>query len=129
MDPLWWQPELFGDHLCISGLMTLPARLGADQNRDVTIGIESHIGGLLAHGAPNLDIGRKPDAANETLLFRGLGALGEFPPVGNFHRPLHMRREFAGIVDLAGGGLVRHCPRRDKSLAPDRIRSHSELTC
>ena len=38
-----------------------------------------------------------------------------------------MRREVAGIVDLAGGGLVRHRPRGDEILAPDRIRRHAEL--
>ena len=107
--------------------MALPARLGADQDRNVAIGIEPHIGGLLAHGAADLDIGRKPNAAHQALLLRGLGALGKFLPVRDLHRPLHVGGEVAGIVDLAGRGLVGHRARRDEILAPDRIRRHPEL--
>ena len=40
MDALGRQPELLGDQLRIGGLMALPARLGADQDGDVAIGIE-----------------------------------------------------------------------------------------
>ena len=39
----------------------------------------------------------------------------------------HMRGEIAGIVDLAGRGLVRHRFRRNEILAPDRIRRHAEF--
>ena len=38
-----------------------------------------------------------------------------------------MRGKIAGIVDLAGRGLVGHRARRDEILAPDRIRRHAEL--
>ena len=61
------------------------------------------------------------------LLLRRLGALGKFLPVGDFHGPLHMRGEVAGIVDLPGRRLVGHRARRDEILAPDRIRRHPEL--
>lgn len=107
--------------------MTLPARLRSDQNGDVAIGIEPHLRGFLAHGAANLDIGAKTDAAHQTLLLRGLGAFWKFLPLGNVHRALHVRREITGVVDLAGGGRVRHRARRNEVLAPDRIRRHAEL--
>ena len=38
-----------------------------------------------------------------------------------------MRGEVAGIIDLAGRGLVGHRARGDEVLAPDRFRSHPEL--
>ena len=59
------QSELLGDDLRIGGLVALPARLRADQDGDVAIGIEPHIGGLIAHGAADLDIARHADAAHE----------------------------------------------------------------
>ena len=39
-----------------------------------------------------------------------------------------MRGEVAGIVDLAGRGLVGHRLRRNEVLAPDRIRRHAEFS-
>ena len=128
VDALGRKPELLGDQLRVGGLVALPARLGADQDGDVAVGVERHVGGLVAHGAAHLDIGRKPDAAHQALLLGGLGALGKFLPVGDFHRPLHVRGEVAGIVDLAGRGLVGHRARRDEILAPDRIRRHAEFS-
>ena len=92
MDALGRQPELLGDQLRIGGLVALPARLGADQDRDVAIGIELHLGGLLAHGAADLDIGRKPDAAHQALLLRRLGALGKFLPVARSPSPASYAR-------------------------------------
>ena len=38
-----------------------------------------------------------------------------------------MRGEVAGIVDLAGGGLVGHRLRRNEILAPDRVGRHPEF--
>ena len=70
MHALGRKSELFGDKLRISGLVALPARLGADQDGDVAIGIEPHVGSLLAHGAADFDIGCEPDAAHQTLLLR-----------------------------------------------------------
>ena len=67
--------ELLGDELRIGGLVALPARLGADQDGDVAIGIERDIGGLLAHGAADLDIARHADAAHQPLLLRALARL------------------------------------------------------
>ena len=81
VDALRRQAELLGDDLRIGGLVALPARLRADQDRDVAIGIEPHIGGLLAHGAADLDIARQADAAHQALLLGGLGALGKLLPV------------------------------------------------
>ncbi len=127
MDAFGRKPELLGDELRISGLVALPGRLGTDQDRDVAVGLEPDVGGFLAHRAANLHIGGKPDAAHQTLLPRRLGAPGKFLPVRNFHRPLHMRGEVARIVDLPSSCFVRHRPRRDKILAPDRIRRHPEL--
>ena len=107
-DPLGRKPELLGDELRVGGLMALPGRLGPDQDGDVAVGIEPDVGGLLAHGAADLDIGGEPDAAHKTLFLRGLGALGKFLPVGDLHRALHMRGEVTGIIDLACCRLVRH---------------------
>jgi hypothetical protein len=123
------QAELLGDELGIGGLVPLPARLRADQNGDVAIGIERDLGGLVgAHAAANLDIARQANAADEPLLLCELGALGKFLPARNLHRALHMRGEVTGVVDLVGRGLVGHLLRRDEVLAPDRIRRHAEFS-
>ncbi len=122
------EAELLGYDLRIGGLVALPARLRADQDADVAIGVERHIGGLLAHGAAHLDIGAEPDAAHQPVFLRGLGAPGKLLPVADFHRPLHMRGEVAGVIHLAGRGLVRHRARRNEVLAPDRIRRHAEFS-
>ena len=129
VDALRRHTELLGDELRVSRLVALPARLGADQDRNVAVGIEPHLGGLLSHRAADLYIGGETDAAHEALLLRRLGALGKFLPVGDFHRALHMRGEVAGIVDLSGRGLVGHRLRRNEVLAPDRVRRHAELAC
>ncbi len=107
--------------------MPLPARLRADQNRDVASGIEPHLRGFLAHRAADLDIGTETDAAHQSLLLRGLGALGKLLPVGNVHRALHVCGEVAGIINFPGGRCVRHCLRLDEILAADRVGRHAEL--
>ena len=127
MHALGRQAELLGDELRVGGLVALPARLRADQDGDVAVGIERDVGGLLAHGAADLDIAGQADAAHQACLLRRLGALGKLLPVGDLHRALHMRGEIAGVVDLAGRGLVRHRLRRNEILAPDRIRRHAEF--
>src|SRR5690606_27370 len=93
------QAELLGDDLGVGGLMALPARLRADQDGHVAIRVEPDIGGLLAHGAADLDIARKPDAADQPVLLGRFGALRKFLPLGDLHRALEMRAEIAGIVD------------------------------
>jgi hypothetical protein len=70
VDALRRYAELLGDQLRVSRLMALPARLGADQDGDVAIGIERNIGGLLAHGPANLDVAGKANAAHEACLLR-----------------------------------------------------------
>ncbi len=107
--------------------MALPGRLRADQDGDVAIGANSNIGGLVAHGAADFHIGGHADTANQALLLRGLGPLWKFLPARDIHRAFHMRGEIAGVVHLAGRGLVRHRLRRNEVLAADRIRRHAEL--
>src|SRR5579863_3577422 len=81
MDTLRRQAELIRHDLRIGGLMALPGRLRADQDRHVAIGIELHLRGLLAHGAADLDITRKPDAAQKALLLRSLRAFRKILPL------------------------------------------------
>ena len=102
MDAIGLKPELLGDELRVSGLMALPARLGADQDRDVAIGIEPHIGGLLAHGAADFDVSAKSDAAHQALLPGELRALRKLLPFRDLHRPLHVRGEVAGVINHVG---------------------------
>ncbi|MGY4596790.1 hypothetical protein ACVWXL_004536 [Bradyrhizobium sp. GM22.5] len=120
--------ELLGNDLRIGRLMALPARLGADQDRDIAIGVHPHIGGLLAHGAADLDIARKSDAADQAVLLGRLGTLAKILPLGDLHRALQMRGKVAGIVDLAGRGLVGQRLRLDEILAADGIHRHVEFS-
>ena len=107
--------------------MSLPGRLRADQDGDVTAWVERDIGGLVAHRAADLDIGRHTDAAHQTEFLRSLGSLGKLFPVSHLHRPFHMRGEVAGIVHLAGRRRVRHRFGGNEILAADRIRRHAQF--
>ena len=61
------------------------------------------------------------------LLARIFGALLEAVPVDDLLRPRHVGGEFAGVVDLAGRGLVRHRLRPDEILPPQRVRRDADL--
>src|SRR5262249_8384767 len=81
MHALRRQAELLCNDLGVRRLVPLPARLRADQDGDVAIGVEPDIGGLFAHHAADLDIARKANAANQALFLGRLGALWKLLPL------------------------------------------------
>ena len=123
------KPELFGNYLRVSRLVSLPGRLRTDQHRHIAVRIEPHIGGLFAHRAADFHIGRHADAAQKSCLLRNLGALRKFLPRDNLLCAFHVRGEIAGVVNLVGRSFVRHRFRRNEILLADGVRRHSQFAC
>jgi hypothetical protein len=115
------------DELGVGGGVALPARLGADQDRDAAVRIEPHLGALARSAGAGLDIGREADATEPAGLFRSAAPRPEAGPIGRLDGAAHVAFEVAGIVDAAGAGLVGQLVRRDEVERPDGVRRLPEL--
>ena len=117
---------LRGD-LRIGGGVALAVRLGADEDGRRTVLLDAHHGVLGRAEGADLDVARKPDAADHAALPRRAQPLLEARPAGDLHGAIEMALELARIVDAPHRRLVGHLLRLDEVAGPDLIGRDAHL--
>ena len=117
-----------GDDLRERGLVPLPRRLAADQQRRRALGIEAQRRPLVAVAAAGVHVEREPDAAQTGPLPRvGPPPAAHRAPAAFFTRLLKYYREVTGIVCLSEGRAVGHRGRGDEIAPAQRGGVEAEL--
>jgi hypothetical protein len=119
------KPEVIGDDLRVGGGVTLPGRLGADQNGHAAVIIKADARGVRTIVPARLDIGGNSDAAQPPGFARLRQPPLETVPVGALLCSPQVAAGLAGIVGLAGWRRVRH--RRDEIPPPQLVGRDADL--
>src|SRR6185503_10760112 len=107
-DLIEWDVELLGDELRVGRLVSLPVRLRTNPHIDRAVWRKLHTSALCRGTSAGFDIGRKPNAAQFSVLLRIGFALREAFPVGDILRAFHVANKLAGVVSPPCRGFIWH---------------------